>query len=94
MQSWGAGVIGWVPDPRNGGQLKEQLPDGRDRPTTLHALVVDLLDPDVPVPGVTSGTIRPELRTIAVLANATEAQPMKRTWRLRLVGGTLPAAQA
>ncbi len=30
--------------------------------------VADLLDPDVPVPGVTTGSIRPELRTIAVLA--------------------------
>jgi len=35
---WGAGVIGWVPPLRNGGELIAQLAARRDHPTTLHAL--------------------------------------------------------
>ncbi len=45
------------------------LPDNADLLRTSAALgarVAALLDPDVPVPGVTSGTIEPALRTIAV----------------------------
>jgi hypothetical protein len=46
---------------------------------TLGEQVATLLDPDTPVPGVTTGTIRPELATVAVPATAPDAQ---RDWRL------------
>ena len=49
-----------VPLPSTAAQLLASASLGRK--------VADLLDPDVAVPGVTTGTIRPELRTIAVLA--------------------------
>ena len=35
---WGAGVKGWVPRLRNGGELTAQRAACRDHPTTLHAL--------------------------------------------------------
>lgn len=60
----------------NGGALKQDfpripLPDNRDlliASANLGRQIAALLDPETPVPGVTSGKLRPELKTIAVVS--------------------------
>jgi hypothetical protein len=69
-------AIGYSPAwlDENGDQIRQDwprvpLPDNADllrASAALGARVAALLDPDVPVPGVTSGTIEPALRTTAV----------------------------
>ena len=47
------------------------LPDNRDlliASATIGRQIAALLDPETPVPGVTSGKLRPELKTIAVVS--------------------------
>ncbi len=60
----------------NSGALRQDwaripLPDRRDlliASATLGRQIAALLDPETPVPGVTSGKLRPELKTIAVVS--------------------------
>lgn len=62
----------------NSGALRQDwprvpLPDSKEALTASSALgreIAALLDTETPVPGVTSGTIRPELRPIAIISQA------------------------
>jgi len=64
----------------NGSAIRENfprvpLPDKRDileRSAVIGHKLADLLDPDVEVPGVTTGTIRPQLRKLSVLQRSDD----------------------
>src|SRR6185436_9660497 len=45
-----------------------------ERSAALGQKVADLLDPDVPVPGVTTGKLRDDLRPLGVLKHSSERQ--------------------